>query len=89
MSDSTMTDRMLAPTMSLRDYFAAHAPTEPQEWFQVPVPPPPEKPAITTKAEEYNRYIAELEAWRKAGTKARLIQWPYAWADAVLDARGQ
>lgn len=29
------------PGMTLRDYFAAHAPAEPQSWFEPTMPPGP------------------------------------------------
>jgi hypothetical protein len=109
------------PGMSLRDYFAAHAPCEPQQWF-VPTmsEPQPKRPAYLdrktlTQAElheldglgEYlglndleqpriKKYAQELDAFEKASRsywkeleKQRSVQWPYAWADAMLRARGE
>lgn len=61
-----------AENMSLREYFAAHAPVEPQGWF---VP-------ITDVAADAPGAV-RLEAFHTA----RLVQWPWAWADAVLAAR--
>lgn len=107
---------------NLRDYFAAHAPSEPQSWFQ---PKMPAKywapvPAFTkmhdnTTAEELSalrdydsdwmcpedvkegrvkEYLLERqrlntlekEYYQKLEYE-RLVQWPYAWADAVLKVR--
>ncbi len=105
--------------MTLRDYFAAHAPAEPQRWF-VPlmeterpkfpqaIPNPTE-----AEAEEFNGYGEWLDledlkepraieyvkrrdeyertskAWDFAFAKALLLQWPYAWADAMLKERAK
>jgi hypothetical protein len=48
--------------MDLRDYFIAHAPTEPQNWFHGQMPPPPRqrmaKPDDLTREER-----EELAAW--------------------------
>lgn len=62
--------------MSLRDYFIAHAPAEPQPWFE---------PVMTTlrppnPGNMQNRWDYEYD-------KQRYIQWPAAWADAMLEAR--
>lgn len=68
--------------ISLRDYFAAHAPQQPWPWFQPVMPPESSEPvgeffenldAISESAQEIN--------------KQRYIQWPYAFADAMLEAR--
>jgi len=102
---------------SLRDYFMAHAPAEPQPWFE-PVmpterPAAPKRPAELTGAErkelegwrEYlgtedleqpraRAYAEAYEANRKSAAKwdaerakQFYIQWPAAWADAMLRAR--
>ncbi len=91
------------PGMTLRDYFIAHAPAEPQPWFMPAMPPAPnmtiwmgssgkiydsEISAINSK-EMTIRHVAgdEYDAWRNEQVKQRYIQWPAAWADAMLKAR--
>lgn len=70
--------------MTLRDFFIAHAPTEPQPWFQ---------PVMSTPApEQYSGACYEgsrLEKWHEEWSRQRYIQWPSAWADAMLEARQQ
>lgn len=103
--------------MSLRDYFAAHAPAEPQSWFKpVMVLPEPKRPAYLVdptpeekgeisgfdeilefeelKQPRVRAYVSAIEEYRRASaewntehTKQRFVQWPAAWADAVLNAR--
>lgn len=76
-----------AEQKSLRDYFAAHAPGPPQPWFI---------PVMETKRPEssgplspsgYAPNYEEIEAWDAEFRKQRYIQWPYAWADAMLAER--
>lgn len=88
--------------MSLRDYFAAHAPAEPQPWFLPKMPHRPESSYIGEDGTIYpswrdaeracgdlwsNGSADEQDAWDREQAKQRFIQWPYAWADAMLDAR--
>lgn len=105
--------------LSLRDWFIAHAPAEPQAWFAPTVPPKPELPDRFKELSEEDRrelerldefpvsVIAEEEgneavrafcqrkseafdaqqAWEAELKKQRYIQWPVAWAEAVLKAR--
>lgn len=86
--------------MSLRDYFAAHAPKRPQEWFQPNILPKPEPiwpcSHTTEHVENCNcsAWDVSEENWRERYDYDRmkkhetLKQWPYAWADAMLKARG-
>lgn len=74
--------------MSLRDYFAAHAPTEVQIWFKPVMPAPrPEAKFVEQKGHETCTNQAELDAYDRERNKQRLIQWPYAWADTQLEQR--
>lgn len=108
--------------MSLRDYFAAHAPVEPQTWFVPLMPEPcPKEPSwseLTDPEEkrmlrEYgHEWLDDEEArakhpklaefsgrvqaarlaggrWKAEFERQRLIQWPYAWADAMIAERGR
>ena len=90
--------------MSLRDYFIAHAPVEPQGWFQPAIPPKPERdPKLqwcngckrdaccegNADCEQLRAFREKLQDWSDLRDKARLIQWPAAWADEMLKAREQ
>lgn len=120
------------PGMSMRDYFIAHAPAEPQPWFEpvigAPCPvfeerPYPKPPSDMTDAEQEEfaaldsfslsesdlkqrrviEYVkaesAEQErrefkvglifALEKEQKRQRYIQWPAAWADAMLEQRAK
>lgn len=99
---------------ALRDYFIAHAPAEPQPWFEPVMPPRPELPAFhELSADDQRDWNNELydyapeecsaalraygekrkaaekagRQWDKEHAKQRYIQWPAAWADAMLAAR--
>ena len=81
--------------MTLRDYFAAHAPAEPWHWFEpnvVPAPTPPEfDPKEDYRSFEYKRqrWQAEDEFWEKYKQRQKYIQWPYYWANEMLKRRGE
>lgn len=94
--------------MTLRDYFTAHAPAEPQPWFVPTMPPAPDLTVwigesgrkydgenSATRSEEGLRgkvrpvnMMAHC-AWLNEQAKQRYVQWPAAWADAMLAARGE
>lgn len=119
--------------MSLRDYFAAHAPKMPQSWFrprlsgewsQCPDVPsdlfpeslrivknwlddpiwdlendltgterpggivPRDYPVLRDFVAAMRAHWAHNENLRKEEAIERFKQWPYAWADAMLKARG-
>ncbi|MGU7839420.1 hypothetical protein ACV22V_08135 [Burkholderia sp. AW33-5] len=104
--------------MTLRDYFIAHAPAEPQPWF-APVldnEPAAVEPLDRLTDEERREYegwgeylsTSELKcprvlayyeaveayeklrrAWNREHEKQRYVQWPAAWADEMLRARGE
>lgn len=85
-----------AEGMSLRDYFAAHAPRKPQAWFSPDMPPKPERvydhdhpnaPSCRYADECRIANWQERNAWDAARQQAVCVQWPYAWADAVLAQR--
>lgn len=101
--------------MTLRDYFIAHAPAEPQAWFQPKMPTPrPQRPKIASLSPEDQRdwhgermdyepdkcspelhafaearrsYEKNVNEWDREYSKQWCIQWPAAWADAMLRAR--
>ena len=102
--------------MTLRDYFMAHAPAEPQPWFQPVMSPAPKVPRAdhiedrqiredvmradhadsdpyTDAGMEFVRQRSEarvkLDQWDAERKKQRYIQWPAAWADAMLAQRGE
>ncbi|PXV54185.1 hypothetical protein SAMN04487785_11436 [Dyella jiangningensis] len=88
--------------MSLRDYFAAHAP-DPQAWFSPDMPPKPTSDWVSDDG--LTHYFTWQDAQRECGdcyydanrdaiaqweaeySKQWCVQWPYAWADAMLKAR--
>jgi hypothetical protein len=105
--------------MTLRDYFIAHAPVEPQPWFEPAMPTPrpemPPFPAVTDANRREVEYVREyadvmdlgeirdadlrsytearraartaIGAWDREASMQRFVQWPAAWADAMLKAR--
>lgn len=73
--------------MSLRDFFAAHAPMEPTWDFQPAMPSPRPEVKHPISRDGYAANHAEIEAWDEERARQRMMQWPYAWADAVLAAR--
>lgn len=106
-----------APGLTVREYFAARAPAEPQAWF-VPVmatkaPAVPQWGSIADEKvcedvrvaldcgtdpvtpegaafiEHQNAQYKAADAWEQERRKQRLIQWPWAWADAVIAAGAQ
>lgn len=80
-------DRYSEGGMSLRDYFAAHAPVEPQAWFTPGMDTP--EPTRPVGYADFAAFNGELSAWFNEQSKRRCTQWPYAWADAMLKAREQ
>lgn len=110
--------KAIARGMSLRDYFAAHAPVEPQAWFEPAMAEPRQKIPSPLDLSDDDRHhwrnydecdpedfhdrpqlqdwlqrrrvaVAKAEAWDLERAKQRLIQWPYAWADAQIAERGR
>lgn len=64
--------------MSLRDYFAAHAPAEPGWWFD---------PVMDTEKPDDYADTAAIRSWEDRRNRERWIQWPYAWADLQIAQR--
>lgn len=101
--DSGVVVREFQFGMSLRDYFAAHAPRKPQDWYEPVMPPKPE-PEYDHE-HSYDRHgcysiidgsqtcaalnAAERRRWDAEWRKQHRVQWPYAYADAMLKARGE
>ena len=84
--------------MSLRDYFIAHAPAEPQPWFEPVMPKMP--PMFVTNVKEVRRDGRVLsvvveeqnrahDQWKEDRDKVRYTQWPVAWADEMLKERAK
>lgn len=98
--------------MTLRDYFMAHAPAEPQKWFNPVMPPCPVVPSprslpdgalrdalrdadftvdISQEAKDWllerDLLAAKQSDWQAEFRKQLYIQWPAAWADAMLEQR--
>ena len=100
--------------MTLHDYFMAHAPAEPQDWFMPVMPPCPIVPSIASVANDglrrelqdvhdgacdlityqaaqwvgkREKLVEQQTIWQAEFRKQRCIQWPSAWADAMLEQR--
>ena len=94
---STPSDLAQIASPALREYFAAHAPAEPQHWFKPSMPPRPE-PVYERDADGKRIHGGILDvpavngetiaAYDDERERQRYTQWPWAWADAVLTARG-
>jgi hypothetical protein len=84
----------MADGMSLRDYFAAHAPVEPWSFFQPEMSPRP----VTQWHEGHpteqcfecipENWQAQAD-WDKERTRQRVIQWPWFYADVMLAERAR
>lgn len=73
----------LTAGMTLRDYFAAHAPVEPTWTFDIKIDDLGEAPTKQIKEGwrlKQNAYEAEIK-------KRRYAQWPYIYADVMLAER--
>ncbi|MCG8431789.1 MAG: hypothetical protein MJA29_11530 [Candidatus Omnitrophica bacterium] len=89
------------PGMSLRDYFIAHAPASPPDWFQPKMDPMPTSHGLeycegcmeesdclgNADCDEINDIIEARHVWEKEERKQKSLQWPIFWADAMLEAR--
>ena len=96
--------------MTLRDYFMAHAPAVPQQWFIPNMPPCPVVPSAMSlpfgelrdellngddwKTQEASDWLVERDRievlqsdWQIEFRKQLCVQWPAAWADAMLEQR--
>jgi hypothetical protein len=74
--------------LSIRDYFAANCPTEPQWDFDVKMPSPRPKPEFPCPGRGGHALNDdEVRAWDVERAKQRFIQWPWVWADAMLAQR--
>lgn len=75
--------------MSLRDYFAAHAPSIPYAWFEpVMGSERPEFEGVRNASGEFESTNQDvIDAWKLEHYKQQCIQWPYAWADLMVAAR--
>lgn len=72
--------------LSVRDYFAAHAPVLCPRWFAPKMEtdrPKPEHSPIDGLVEN----SADLDSWNEESMKEASRQWPYAWADMMLAER--
>lgn len=77
--------------MSIRDYFAAHAPRKPYPWFQPSMPPMPD--LIQHEGHGPDCFDCspvnwlERAEWVKEEARQTVIQWPYAYADIQIAQR--
>lgn len=90
--------------MSLRDYFAMHAPKEVPHWFVPKMRQKPQPKWVGESGTEYpHAYLAEqaegdnywdanheaIQEWEKDCVISKVAQWPWFWADIQLEARKQ
>ena len=86
-------DRMVemsSPGMSLRDYFAAHAPDSVQWDFVVrgfEKRPEVQRAESGPSGEIVVLNEREVSKWDVDRDNERMRQWPYVWADAMLAER--
>lgn len=87
-----------APGMTLRDYFATHAPSDAQSWFEPKIQPRPSPEYDHDHPNErrcHNGFdcppvnAEALHAYDDERRKQYELQWPYAWADAMLAERSK
>jgi hypothetical protein len=93
---------LTAAGLTKREYFIAHAPAEPQPWFEPVMLPRPSTNVWVSDdgARTYaSRAVAEreegeccgllnqkeLDEWTKDWKKQLYVQWPAAWADAMIE----
>ncbi len=75
--------------LNLRDYFIAHAPAEPQGWFQPVMDSERPEPCWgdARPDDDYPINSGAIAAWDREKVRQKYIQWPAAWADAMLEQR--
>ena len=75
--------------ITVREYFAAHAPAPP-DWFAPVVPKQPEPIYGVSDAPggrlQTLESVKQQQAWDRNYLMQQVAQWPWAWADAVLAA---
>jgi hypothetical protein len=75
--------------VTLLDYYAAHAPADPL--WDFPLRGIGKRPEVVWDgpASPYRAVTneAELRAYDEARKKARIVQWPFVWANAMFDER--
>lgn len=74
------------PVLTLRDWFAGHAPDTPQWDFDVPMPT--KRPASILNGRECINE-GEIHKWDDERERRRLMMWPWVWADAMLRERAK
>ena len=91
-----MTDDTWYKGLSMRDYFAAHAPAEPWAWFWPTLPELPRPPSavpIVNEGEETatDKEIADCHSWRNdpdggidAAELTKFSRWVQRWRDYWL-----
>ena len=80
--------------MTLRDYFAAHAPKSRASWFEPTMLPKPEPIYDHEHPSEQCFECSEVNwqerlDWKIERARQYELQWPYAYADAMLAERAK
>lgn len=65
-----------ASGMTLRDYFIAHAPAEPQPWFEPVMPPKPKAPVVPASLLADADVKWEYDCWREDCLDPRDVRSP-------------
>ncbi len=71
------------PGMTLRDYFAAHAPREVLWPFDIDISDMGEEPSMKAGF----GWQAKQKVYMNEVTRRRYTQWPFVWADAMIKER--
>lgn len=74
-------------SLSLRDYFAAHAPEIP-DWYSGGFDEP-EPPKVNWDAPNHQEAADAVAGWVDRRDTWRTPRWPYAWADMMLEERSK
>jgi hypothetical protein len=86
--DTYETAHTMIGGMSLRDYFAAHAPFNPHDWFKPKMQTQRPTPIYEEHSgREFTKNLNELYDYDVEVSRQKYIQWPYAWADAMIVQR--
>lgn len=86
--DTYETAHTMIGGMSLRDYFAAHAPIKPHDWFKPRMET--QRPKVVREERngfEFMKNAQELAEYDAEFFRQKDIQWPYVWADLMLEER--
>lgn len=73
--------------MSLRDWFATHAPKEKWDWFEPVMTTEKPKHPGDVGPNTFQEYRQSVHLWDHEYSKQREIQWPWFYADNMIKER--